>query len=242
MGIIEDRIRKLVLDDFLSIKEYYNNFTINRSLIEGNNSELLKTMHKFTYVLNLFISKINVTDYSEPYMIQLKSDSIMLINCCAFGDVLGLKLHERLLIENFFRYLYYYHHEIEHKLLQIEPSKFIPFHELFKYVKKYPEFECDSALIIRSVDFLKDKHSDLSRYVHTSTIEHMSLVDNILSINRPIPNIDREIRIFRGISQHVFFIFLNFHLDYYNRLALDEKLMVTDYLTSEQKRGLAGII
>lgn len=239
---IGDDIRNLRDEDFTSILNYYNDYSINSDLLQNLNLLLLKRMHKFIYNYNLFISKLDINDHYQPYILQLKSNSIMLLNTCALGDVLGLKLNERLLIENLFRYIFYYHHEIEHHLLQIEPSQFITFTELFKYVKKYPKFHCVEELIHLSADYLKDKHAQLSRYVHTSTIEHMALVEDIVSINQPINDIQQEINNFNGIAQHTFFLTINFHIDAFNNLTLGERIITTEFLSDEQKRGITGII
>lgn len=239
---IGDEIRTSRSEDFNAIIDYFNNFEINNELLQNQNLGFLRKIHEFSYNMNLFISKLEITEHCQPYLLQLKSNSIMLLNTCAFGDILGLKLNERLLIENFFRYIYYYHHEIEHHILQIEPSNFQTFTELFRYVKKYPKFRCSDELIHPSIDYLKNKHTELSKYIHTSTIEHMALVDDIISINRPMDNIEQEIRNFNGITQNIFFLMINFHLANYINLTLGEKLNISELLTDEQKRGISHLI
>lgn len=227
--------------DFRGLTEYFRSFRIADSFFEVANSNLLEEAHKLAFGVGIFISKLkDVPEYAEPYLSQLRSDAIQLISSVMIGKERGFKLLERSIIESLLRYIYYFHHEIEHNLLQMEPSRYKTFKELFEYVKRHPFFK-DNSAVAHSIEILQSRYSELSRAVHTGTVFEMSLSNSITSINEPMSNLDEVLETLRTISQNVMFMLGCFHPQKYASLSLDEKRVVALLLTTHQKRILGRL-
>jgi len=227
--------------DLQKVKAYFRDFKIADSLFEGRNLTLLNETHKLAFGIGILSSKFeNVPEFAKPYISQLKSDAIQLISSVMMGNERGFKLFERSIVENLLRYIYHFHHEIEHHLLQIEPSRHKNFKELFEYLKNHPFFK-DNSEVKRSVEILQSKYSELSRAVHTSTLFEMNMVNDIISLNRPISDLEKKITDLRTLSQHVVFILSSFHQQEYTTLSLDERRVVALLLTKQQKRKLSRL-
>lgn len=228
--------------DFQGVVNHYKSFKIADSLFEKENLILLNETHKLAFGIRVFSSKFeNIPEYAEPYLSQLKSDTIQLISSVMMGNERGFKLFERSIIENLLRYVYYFHHEVEHNLLQMEPSRHKTFKELFEYMKRHPFFKHNSA-VTRSIEILQSKYSELSQAVHTGTVFEMSTIDGVVSLNKPISNVNEEIENLRTVSQNVVFILGCFHRKEYTSLSLDEKRVIALLLTTQQKRELSKLI
>lgn len=229
-------------EDFKNLEKYFKSFKIKDVFFEPENMNLLKQAHNVTFALHLFISKLtNIPEMSKPYLEQLKNSSIQILSNIQLGNKTALKLQERLLIENTFRYIYYRHHEIEHILLQLKPSKYINISELFRYVKNHPFFIEITDEINNTVDTLNNKYSELSREIHTSTLQEMEIVNNVASLYDPIPNSQKEADNLKIIFQNILFVVGYFHRDKYATLSHDERPILTSFLKDEHIRILSGL-
>lgn len=243
MSYLGERLVKKRDEDFSDLINFYKKFEINEVFFKPKNIDLLKLSHSISFAFHLFISKLeDIPDSGKPYLQQMKSNSIQIISNISIGNKSALKLHERLLIENTFRYIYYIHHEIEHTLLQQKPSKYIIINELFSYVKNHPYFIEVQEDIGTSVDILNSKYSELSREIHTSTLKEMEVINNIKSLHNPITEPKKEMQCLILISQNTLFILGYFHRDKYVSLSHDERPIITSILTKSQVRTLSGMI
>jgi hypothetical protein len=221
--------------DFQEVVKYYQSFKIADIFFEKENLTLLNGIHKLASGLNMLSLIKNVPEYARPYLLQLKSDAVQLISCAMVGTERGLKLLERSLIENVFRYIYYYHHQIEHNLLQTEPGSYKTFKELCEYSKKHPFFK-DNSTIGDSIAILHSKYSELSKTIHTATIGEMSVVEGIISLHKPLSNVNKEIDNFGTIAQNIMYLLVCFHSKDLTSFSFDELRVVTLLLSTPQKK------
>lgn len=228
--------------DFQEVLKYYQSFKIINTFFEKENLALLDEIHKLSFGLSVLSLRVgNVPVYAQPYLFQLKSDAIQLLSFAMTGSERGFRLLERSLIENVFRYIYYFHHEIEYTILQNDPSSYKNFKELCEYSSKHPFFS-GNASIEASIGLLHSKYSELSRAIHTGTVAEMGVVTGIISLHKPFSNVNKEIENFRLIAQNIMYLLSCFHNRDVASLSLDEKRIVTLLLTTQQKRLLCQLI
>lgn len=227
--------------DFEETIKYYRAFRIEEQFFEKQNLTLMGQIHKLVGSLSIVSVIEGIPEYSMPYLAQLQSDSIQLINSAILGTERGFKLFERSLIENTLRYIYYSHHEIEHNLLQTNSSSYLNFRELCDYVKSHPFFKESKAEVEKSVGVLHSKYSELSRVVHAGTMKEMSLVRGIVSLHKPMANLDKEIDSFNIISQNIMYLLGLFHKDKVSLLDGDECRILTLLLSRQQKNELCNL-
>jgi hypothetical protein len=209
--------------------------------LKGNNLSLIREAHRLAFAIAILFSKIpNRKPFVKPYFSQPLSDSIQMISAMALGNKRTAKLLERAVIEDLLRYIYYYHHEIEHKLLQLEPNKYETIKSLFEYAGTHPFFRDDSELKA-SLSVLQSKYSELSKEIHVSTTSRMTIIKDIISVNKPVADAD-ELNNLKTISQYVVFLLCHFHKDKYAKLSLDEKALLVQFLNKKQKRKLCNLL
>ena len=229
-------------EDFRRLLEYYHSHRIAESVLEGDSLRLLEAAHRFAFVISLYLLKLeDIPYFANPYVFELKSDAIQMVASIAIGNKRAFKLFERAAIEDLLRYIYYSHHEIEHDLLQLEPSRYKSIKDLFEYARVHPFFRRD-PLAAPSLEVLQSKYSELSREVHASTTSEMVIVNDLISLNRPIENLTFELENLRLISQNIIFMLVLFHREEYSSLSSDEKAAMTSFLSRRQKRALAQLI
>jgi len=228
--------------DLAKVVDYYRSFKINNALLRNNNLFLVKEAHRLAFAIALLSSKLSTRKkFAKPYFSQLASDSIQVVSAMALGNVRAMKLLERAMIEDVLRYIYYSHHEIEHRLLQVEPNRYETVKALFEYALTHPFFRGDLELK-ESFSALQSKYSELSREVHASVTSKMIIVKDITSANRPVAHAETELKALKTVAQHMVFALCYFHRDKYAKLSLDEKTVIAQLLNSKQKRELSNLI
>ncbi|MHA1410594.1 MAG: hypothetical protein ACTSQY_09880 [Candidatus Odinarchaeia archaeon] len=240
MPRLGERLKNVVKKDFENTIKYYKEYKINEGIFSEKNIPLLKIAHKFASSVRMFILKLDVPEHSFYYLEQISSDSIQMYFNMFFGNLRAVRLHQRSLIENLLRYIYYYDHYIEHLILQKEPSEYILIRNLFEYMKKHPKFS-DNLDICESIETLSSKYSEISKSVHVSTISDMEIINNLTSLNNPIKNINEEIKNLVIIIKNIIFILCFFHNDVFSSLTMDERPLISSYLTSKQIKILSGL-
>ena len=228
--------------DFEEVIKYYRAFKIQNEFFEKQNLNLLAQIHKLVGGLNVLSTLGGMPEYSMPYLEQLESDATQLINSAMIGNERGFKLLERSLIENSLRFFYYFHHEIEHYLLQTDSSSYMSFKELCDYAKAHPFFKENTSEVEGSIGVLHSKYSEPSRVVHAGTIKEMSFVKGIISLHKPMANLDKEIESFNIISQNIMYLLGLFLKNKMTSLNGDECRVVTLLLSSKQKKELCNLI
>lgn len=242
MSRLGERLNDIIREDFEKTIEYYKEYKINENIFDDNNIHILKIAHKFAVALRMFILKINdAPEHALNYVSQISSDSIQMYFNMIFGNMRAVKLHQRSLIENLLRYIYYFDHYIEHLILQKEPSKYMLITDLFEYIKHHPMLS-ENKELCSSIDKLRSKYSEISKVVHVSTISDMEIIDNMILLNNPLKDIDSEINNIMIIIRNVLFILCYFHNNVFSSLSMDERPIISSYFTSKQTRILSGLI
>lgn len=237
---------KICKDDVKKIVEYYHNFQIDENNFEPPYVDLIKITHKFAYIISIFINEIqNDENHALPYLIQIKSDSINMINSIAMGNMRNNEIYKRSIIENLLRYIFYYHHEIEHIKSQINESH-ITISDLFLYLNTHPIYKTknkkNNIQIKNEMKNLRYQYSKISKRIHNSNIKQMNFIDNIQSITKEQYNIHDEIDEINRLFKSVLFILFLFENEKYIKIKFVKKSILTSTLTSEQKRIVHKII
>lgn len=229
-------------EDFQKCLEDDVTFRIKDDGIPAGNKNALKLIHGFAFSLGLWLSKLDESsDTGYPYLLELRSDSILLIQLVVFGNRRSFRLHERSLIENFLRYIYYHHHPIEHQLLQIDPKSDETIDNLMGWTKRHPRFQTERLATDSCCAILSSLYAEFSKSVHGATIKEMELVDAIESLhnNSLIP--EQEKSKLRSLFESVTLLLGLFHKETLNQFDLNERALISQFLKNDQKRILFGI-
>lgn len=231
--------KTLSKQDFDDVVTYYSNYKLDL-LNSPEYIRLMKTCHLYSYSLCIILNEIDSQPFVAPYLSQIKSSSIMLIDSLAQSNFLAYKLHQRILIENILRYIYYYHHEIEHIKVQIDPSKYGSMRYLLEYVKDHPfllEYT-NQQLIKNAIGILDSSYSSISKEIHKTTINEINLINCIHEISFPIDRCEKEIKFVNNLYENLIFLLCAFDNFVYRKLPIDEKYFVSILLSKEKRRLL----
>jgi hypothetical protein len=182
-----------------------------------------------------------IPEWAKPYLQQLRADSVQLIPSVALGNRRTLHLYERACIEDFLRYFYYFDHKIEYLLLQGRPTRFEAVDFLIDWVKNYPALDAYKDQVSDSCGKLTSGYKELSRTVHGTTVSDIQLSDNLKEMHEPLQQPIKERDLMNLIFRNIFFLLSLFHIEKYRMFNLDEKRLVCQHLSQEQKRALSGL-
>lgn len=241
MPLLGRRLLNSQEEDFDRCKDYYLNIKIDQSLFVSQHESILKHVHAISYTMSFLTQKLSdSSEWSLPYLNQLKTDTIQLIPSVAFGNRRNLHLYTRASIEDFLRYIYYFDHKIEHLLLQSEPTKYQNFDFLIKWVKNYPSLKPYKNSINVACSVLSSRYAELSRTIHGTTLEDLELLDNLKAIYHTLPNPSEEKQIIKSTFGSIFYILSIFHKNKYNTFSFDERMIICQHLSSREKQILSG--
>jgi hypothetical protein len=228
--------------DLSQVEAYYEKWLPAKELLEQHRS-LLKTCHQLAYVVALWKNSLdNLPPWVEGYLLALGSDSIQSIDSVALGGLKSFHLFLRSCIEDFLRYAFYYHHEIEHEILQSEPKGYKTIKDLLDWTKNHPRFKAvPPDLVLAALEVLSSEHAELSRTVHTTTVDKLQLVEGISIIHSPFQKIMNEVSHAKRVSSSLVFLFSAFHLKTYRQMSLGRRTCINECLNRDQVRALGGL-
>lgn len=237
--------RRLVIlqnADFEKSVAYYKSLKLEDAVFSGDNKLLLKYSHAVAFSMVMWAQKLSdAPEWALPYLLQLKTDAIHLIPSTILGNKRTLHLYERAGIEDFLRYVYFFDHRIEHLLLQNQARRFKNFDFLIEWLKNYPLLGSYEENISESCGELSSRYSELSRTVHGTTLADAELTDSLKNLQKPIEHPSVETNMMKSIFRNIFFLLSLFHLEKYNRLSLDEKMIICQHLSAKEKQILSKL-
>jgi len=183
----------------------------------------------------------SVPIWARPYFFQFRSNTIQLIPAIVFGNRRSLHLYQRCSIEDVLRYFYFFDHKIEHILMQRNPTCYPTFSELVDWIKKYPTLVKYKEKISENCGNLVTCYKELSRTVHGTTLGDLQLCKDLISLNVPITDIEKERKMIRTVYRSLFLLLTLFHIEEVPKFSLDEKKILFQLLTPSQKRLIAGL-
>ncbi|MFH2111672.1 MAG: hypothetical protein ABIJ47_10495 [Candidatus Bathyarchaeota archaeon] len=176
--------------------------------------------------------------HSMPYLLQMKSSTIQMVASIAQFNHSSYKLHQRIVLENLLRYIYYYHHEIEHISVQIDPSKYNTIRHLFDYLYNHPFLKLfnNPDLIKNTIGNLDTYYKMISKEIHKSTIKEMSIITSLSEITFPHDKITEEIDVLIKMLDDIVFIMYCFNNSDYIALPFEEKIYLLKKISREKRR------
>ena len=229
-------------NDLDKIIRYYKDFSPDSDVFSDNNLGLLRLIHGFAFSLGLWQSKLEAGKIEATvYFQELRSDIIQLIPSIIFGNKRSFRLYQRSAIEDFLRYIFYYHHPIEHIILQDEPTTYASMDNLFSWVKHHPwlrEFRDESN---GCCDELNSAYSSISRSVHATTVKEFQLSDEIISLHAPFVTAGIILE-FRSVSEAIMFLLCSFHKQKFHEFDLNERRIIMEFIRKGHKKTLLGLI
>ena len=236
------RLVELQKDDFAKLFDYYHTFSIDQSIFCEENKLLMKTAHGIAFSMSILLGKISTPpEWSIPYLRQLRSDTIQLLPSVVLGGRRTLHLFERASIEDFFRYIFFFDHKIEHLLLQKYPTRFQKFDSLVSWAKEHPAFSANSEVASECLNKMTSHYAELSRTIHGTTIIDQQLLDSLQDLGKPITGVAQEVKRMKSLYANIFFLLSLFHLAEFRKLQLDEKTLICQRLSKQQVEALSGL-
>jgi hypothetical protein len=227
--------------DFEQVITFYKSFEIDKKCFEKDYLELINKVHQLAAGIDVIASTIEgAPEFVIPYLFQIKSDAIQVLSLMVIGNERGVNLLERSLIESTYRYIYYYHHEIEHQNLEKDPGTYKTLKYLREYLKTHPFF-AGTALIHKSLGELNGKYSELSVVIHAGIVNKNALIDNITSLHNPLSNVNKHSKNFDELGRNIMFLLLFFNSKELSMTA-DEHQIATLLLDIDQKKQLSKLI
>lgn len=226
-----------------SCLDFFKKFKIGQNALSGHQLALFRKAHQVAFTVGFWNQKFtDIPDWAKLYVRQLEADSVELIPSIVFGNKRTLHLFERACIEDFLRYFYYFDHKIEHITLQEYPTKFQTIDFLTSWIKDYPLFAArHQQFVKKSCDCLISCYKELSRTVHGTIVTNVSRSDNLSASFQPLEHPVKEKDTMTLVFREIFFLLSLFHYSSYGKCELEEKQLVCQHLSEEQKRVLSGI-
>ena len=222
--------------------DYYKKLKLNEGNFSADNTALFRRVHGFAFSLGLWLSKVEEDkNPANIYLYEIRSDAIQLLPAIVLGNRRSLRLYERAHIEDILRYIFYHDHPIEHQLLQLEPKSYANLDVLFSWVKRHPLFRSDLGSLEPCLDFLHSTYAELSRSVHTTTNNELELSSAVTLLHSPIEAATLELVKLQTIFESVTFLLSRFQKEIYLRFDLNERALVSQFLSKSQKKVLAGL-
>lgn len=240
---IGEKYKEIIINDHLAVVNYYDELKGNQNLC-SNYSLLLKAVHSFAFTLCILVDSVDSPDHSMPYLLQMKSSSIHMVESIAQYNYSSYILHQRIIIENLLRFIYYYHHEIEHISVQIDPSKYSKIRFLFEYLHSHPFLKLfkDPTMIKDAIGEIDNYYKSNSKEIHKSTIKEMKIIKSLQEITFPHDNIINEIKNVNKFLANMIFIMYAFKNEDYSSLPFEEKLYLLKKITRKRRRLVNKLI
>ena len=222
--------------------EYYKGMTLEEVVFSGDHRVLLKHAHAVAFTMGMWTQRLTeVPKWALPYLLQLRADAIHLIPSAILGNKRTLHLYERAGIEDFLRYIYFFDHPIEHLLLQSQVKSYKSLDFLIEWLKNYPLLKNYEDSISESCAELTSRYSELSRTVHGTTLTEAEISDSLKNLQKPMEHPAEETNMMRDVFRNIFFLLSLFHLEDYNHLSIDEKMVICQHLNHDEKQILSRL-
>ena len=228
--------------DFKKCIDYYNQLKLDNSNFSPETTALFRRAHGFAFTLGLWITKLEGNQNpAKIYLNQMLSDAIQVMPTVALGDKRGLRLYARAQIEDALKYVFYCDHPVEFELLQLEPKSHTTMDELFEWAKRHPIFKLERDSVELALGVLASAYAELSLTVHATTVKELELSTAVSSLHRPFKDAVSELAKLQGIFESVTFLLALFHREIMKNLDLNERALVSQFLSTPQKKILSGL-
>lgn len=229
-------------EDFRKCIGHYKELKPRVESFSSDNIALLRRAHAFAFTLGMWVSKMgDCPPKAHAYLLEIRSDAILLIPAIVFGNRRSMRLYERAHIEDILRYLYYRDHPIEHELLQLEPKGYANMETLFNWVKNHPASRRVTNQLDAALAALSSAYSELSMTVHAAVNTELELSDSLSNLHAPIAEASKELVRLQTVFESITFLLSAFHFEVYSRFDLNEMALVAQFLTAEQKKTLNAL-
>ena len=236
------RLTNLQDQDLVKCVEYFVAFKTDPTVFQNEYKSLVKTAHSIAFTMNFFTEKISdVPEWANPYLSQLRSDSIQILPSVILKTKRTIHLYERACIEDFLRYTYFFDHKIEQKLLQTYPKKYQSIESMLDWLKEYPELKHYQKSVSANCKELSSRYSELSRTVHGTRVTDHQIVESLQDIGHQKIEPKKEEKIMKAVFRALFFLLAIFQLKNYHQLTLDQRTLFCQHLSEKQIRILSGL-
>ena len=210
-------------------------YVIKNGLLKKNRPEIskkLRTVHKYVYSLAIWeyeLSRIYPNQDANIFLGEIRSDAINSILLSLYGFKKSANLSIRGIIENTFRYVYYYDHPIELALMNGREKYFISIKEFSDWLVSHPNLK-EKISHYQINDKLYEKYGKTSEIVHGTRPRYLQLVSSLNEIKFYLSDFNAYIDTLREVVRDSNFVISVFHkrilgkLDYHNKMLIMQTL------------------
>lgn len=173
--------------DFQGFQEALFKTNTLKFQLDDKNKPYLKKYHRLTYIIALFLNKLENTHKDEGnrylFLNEILSDLLVNSSVSIIGFFYSSQFIVRRLIENFYNHIYFFDHPIELVQLNLGKNEYTPIIELKAYTENYPSIkELKDNQIKKYNDDLFLHYQELCRSVHTKGNDFMGLARTLEEI------------------------------------------------------------
>lgn len=227
-------------EDFREIVAFFKKTHNILNPFEKGNVGSIKKIHETSYGFLVLKSKLKVKNHANIFLSEIQSDYLQLMPLILKGYEKLAMILLRDILENTLKYIYYYDHPIEYQLLEERNKNYIFFEELLRYVIEHPIIRPHVEKLIFT-SRIKDKYSELSKYVHSKDINYMHLIKYLKQIKfskQFSENFIIELIEIHSIIVSLLIIFLN---NKFSLLSIPDKRFILNSILKKDKKYLISI-
>lgn len=170
-------VARKVSDDFRAIWAARDNSRVGG---EQKQRDLLKSTHQFAYCISLLAkAATSLEEHRRIFLQELASDALHLVHVLMSGDGRAASFYLRSLIENFWRHHYFKDHFVEYGWLTTRKKYYMTLKDLRDYCSWLDVF---SGALEGSRKALETRYAELSKQVHSSSVQTLVLRDSLEQI------------------------------------------------------------
>lgn len=231
-----------------TIEEDYSNFIkylINNNICPEENKQLIekniKNIHFYIYSICMWSNAYdNEIIHKHIYLTQMRSDAIQSLYLSLIGFQKPVKLLLRNLIEDLLNHIYYYDHKIEYERLNYDKKFYNNISDLWEYLKNHPDLK-NIINKNESMSNIKQKYSELSKYVHSQNTEHMHNINTIDELKFNINFFNEYMKeIIQIIDCINYFLFIFYKIN--NNLKTELTSHMSKLIPKEYKKSMNTIL
>lgn len=184
--------------------------------ITEDNKPFFKKYHRLTYVIALFLHKVEELHEEENkyiFLNEILSDLLVNSSVSIIGFFYSSQFIVRRLIENFYNHIYFFDHPIELEHLNLGKNEYTPIVELKNYLENYPLLKKveDDHIKNANTDIF-NHYQELCKPVHTKGENFMGLAKTLEEIKPDFDFISHIKSINKSIL-NIIYILYKFHIE-----------------------------
>lgn len=201
----------------------------------------IKKLHQATYSLILWRFRLRrIPKHGQPFIEEIASDALQILPQALAGYVKTAHLLTRGIIENTLRYLYFYDHPIEYRIMNSGKKWYMETRELFEYATSHPDLaQLESKF--DALGKLKSLYSDLSGSIHGRCVVDLEMRVALNKIVFEQELMDRHVVFLERCAEAVNFLLSGFHLRQVRTFQVEDRRIIMRSISAPGRQILSNL-